>query len=129
MVEDAFTGLDGLVVHGFLHQGRQRGGQFIRLLPAHADGKTALWVSVHKQNFLALHCQPDAQIFTGSAFSDTTFLVRDHNNRCFLCDNITPLSGNRAQSHGSSDFDSVDSWSWAHCRARQADTASCSARG
>ena len=25
------------------------GWQFVRLLPAHADGKTALWVSVHQQ--------------------------------------------------------------------------------
>ena len=66
-------------------------GQFIGLLPAHADGKTALWVSVHQQNFLALHRQPDAQIFTGGAFSDTAFLIGDCNNRSFLCDNITPL--------------------------------------
>ena len=129
MVQDALTGLDGLVVHGFLHQGRQRGGQFIRLLPAHADGKTALRVSVHQQNLLALHCQPDTKIFTGGAFSDTAFLICDCDNCCFLCDNITPLSGNRAQSHGSSGSDSVDSWSWVHCRARQEDTASCSARG
>ena len=127
MVKDAFTELDRLVVHCLLHQRRQRGGQFVRLLPAHADGKTALRVSVHKQNFLALHCQPNTQIFTGSAFSDTAFLVCDCDNRSFLCDNITPLSGNHAQSHGSSGSDSVDSWSWAHCRARQADTASCSA--
>ena len=33
------TGLDGLVVHGFLHKGGQCGGQLIRLLPAHTDGK------------------------------------------------------------------------------------------
>ena len=39
MVQDALAGLDGLVVHGFLHQGGQRGGQFIGLLPAHANGQ------------------------------------------------------------------------------------------
>ena len=39
MVQDALTGLDGLVVHGFLHKGGQCGGQLIRLLPAHTDGK------------------------------------------------------------------------------------------
>jgi hypothetical protein len=39
MVQDTITGLDGLVVHGFLHKGGQCGGQLIRLLPAHTDGK------------------------------------------------------------------------------------------
>ena len=39
----------------------------------------------------ALHCQPDAQIFTGGAFPHTAFLIGDCNNRSFLCDNITPL--------------------------------------
>jgi hypothetical protein len=63
----------GLIVHGFCHQGRKGGGQFIGLLPAHADGKTALWVSVHQQDFFALHRQPDAQIFTGGAFPTPPF--------------------------------------------------------
>ena len=128
-VHFTLTGLDGLVVHGFLHQGGKSGGQFIGLLPAHTNGKTALRVSVHQQNFLALHRQPDAQIFTGGAFSDTTFLMGDRNNRSFLCDNITPLSVNRAQSRGSFCSDSRGSWWWAHCRASPADTASCSAPG
>ncbi len=129
MVQDALTGLDGLIVHGFCHQGGKGGGQFIGLLPAHADGKTALWVSVHQQNFLALHRQPDAQIFTGGAFPHTAFLIGDCNNRSFLCDNITPLSVNRVRSRGSSCSDSRGSWWWAHCRASPADTASCSAPG
>ena len=29
-------------------------------LPAHADGQRTLWVGIHQQDFLALHCQPDA---------------------------------------------------------------------
>ena len=51
---------DGLVVHGFLHQGREGSGQFIGLLPAHADGQRPLRVGVHQQDFLALHCQSNA---------------------------------------------------------------------
>ena len=98
------------------------GGQFIGLLPAHADGQAALWVSVHQQNFFALHRQPDAQIFTGGAFPHTAFLIGDCDNRSFLCDNITPLSENRAQSRSSSCSDSRGSWWWAHCRALPADT-------
>ena len=39
VVQNALAGLDGLVVHGFLHQGREGSGQFIGLLPAHANGK------------------------------------------------------------------------------------------
>ena len=35
MVQNALAGLDGLVVHGFLHQGGKGGGQFIGLLPAY----------------------------------------------------------------------------------------------
>ena len=62
MVQDALTGLDRLVVHGFLHQSRQCGRQLVRLLLAHADGKTALRVSVHQQNFLPPSLLPDAQI-------------------------------------------------------------------
>ena len=60
VVQNALAGLDGLVVHGFLHQGGKGSGQFIGLLPAHADGQAALWVGVHQQDFFALHCQPDA---------------------------------------------------------------------
>jgi len=60
MVQDAFTGSDGLVIHGFLHQGGKGSGQFVGLLPAHADGQRTLWVGIHQQDFLALHCQPDA---------------------------------------------------------------------
>ena len=36
---NAFTGRNTLVVHGFLHQSGKSGGQFIGLLPAHADGQ------------------------------------------------------------------------------------------
>ena len=36
--QDAFTGRNTLIVHGFCHQGGKGGGQFIGLLPAHADG-------------------------------------------------------------------------------------------
>ena len=46
-------------------RGREGSGQFIGLLPAHADGQAALRVSVHQQDLLALHRQTDAQIFTG----------------------------------------------------------------
>ena len=60
VVQNALTGLDGLIVHGFCHQGGKGGRQFIGLLPAHADGQAALWVGVHQQDFFALHCQPDA---------------------------------------------------------------------
>ena len=84
MVQNALTGLNGLVVHGFLHQGREGSGQFIGLLPAHADGQAALRVSVHQQDFFALHRQPDAQIFTGGGFAGTAFLVDDGNRGCFL---------------------------------------------
>ena len=84
MVQDALTGLDRLVVHGFLHQSRQCGRQLVRLLPAHADGKTALRVSVHQQNFFALHRQPDAQIFTGGGLAGAAFLVDDGYRGCFL---------------------------------------------
>ena len=38
VVQNALAGLDGLVVHGFCHQGGKGSGQFIGLLPAHADG-------------------------------------------------------------------------------------------
>ena len=60
MVQDTFAGRNALVVHGFCHQGGKGSGQFIGLLPAHADGQAALRVSVHQQNFLAFHCQSDA---------------------------------------------------------------------
>ena len=60
MVQNALAGLDGLVVHGFLHQGGKGGGQFVGLLPAHADGQRPLRVSIHQQDFLALHCQSNA---------------------------------------------------------------------
>ena len=53
----------------------------------------SLRVGVHQQNFFALGCKANTQIFTGGAFSDTAFLIGDCNNRSFLCDNITPLSG------------------------------------
>lgn len=36
------------------------GGQFVGLLPAHADSQRPLWVGIHQQDFLALHCQPNA---------------------------------------------------------------------
>ena len=39
MVQDAFTGRNALIVHGFCHQGGKGRGQFIGLLPAHANGK------------------------------------------------------------------------------------------
>ena len=42
VVQNALAGLDGLVVHGFLHQGREGGGQFIGLLPAHTDGNVRM---------------------------------------------------------------------------------------
>ena len=60
MVQDAFTGRNTLIVHGLYHQGGKGGGQFIGLLPAHADGQAALRVSVHQQDLLALHRQTDA---------------------------------------------------------------------
>ena len=84
MVQNALAGLDGLVIHGFCHQGRKGGGQFIRLLPAHADGQAALRVSVHQQDLLALHRQTDAQIFTGRGLTGAAFLVDDGNRSCFL---------------------------------------------
>jgi len=84
MMQDALTGLDGLVIHGFCHQGGKSDGQFIGLLPAHADGQAALWVGVHQQDFFALHRQPDAQIFTGSGLAGAAFLVDDGNRGCFL---------------------------------------------
>ena len=84
MVQDTFAGRNTLVVHGFLHQGGKGCGQFIGLLPAHADGQAALRVSVHQQDLLALHRQPDAQIFTGSGLAGTAFLVDDGNRGCFL---------------------------------------------
>lgn len=48
MVQHTFTGRNALVVHGFCHQGRKSGGQFIGLLPAHTDGERTLWVSIHQ---------------------------------------------------------------------------------
>ena len=60
VVQDVFTGRNALVVHGFCHQGGKGSGQFIGLLPAHADGQAALRVSVHQQDFFALHRQPNA---------------------------------------------------------------------
>ena len=38
MVQNALAGWNTLVVHGFCHQGGKGSGQFIGLLPAHADG-------------------------------------------------------------------------------------------
>ena len=84
MVQDALTGWNTLVVHGLYHQGGKGGGQFIGLLPAHADGQAALRVSVHQQNFLAFHRQPNAKIFTGGGLAGATFLVDDGNCGCFL---------------------------------------------
>ena len=84
MVQDAFTGRNALVIHGFCHQGGKGSGQFIGLLPAHADGQAALRVSVHQQNFLALHRQTDAQIFTGGGLASAALLVDDGNRGCFL---------------------------------------------
>ena len=65
-------------------------GQCIRVLPAHTDSKRTLWVSVHKQNFLALHCKPYAQIFTGGGFARAAFLV-DNDYRCCLFGNFHHL--------------------------------------
>ena len=84
MVQNTLAGWNALVVHGFCHQGGKSGGQFIGLLPAHADGQAALRVSVHQQDLLALHRQPDAQIFTGGGLAGATFLVDDGNCGCFL---------------------------------------------
>ena len=84
MVQDAFAGRNTLVVHGFLHQGGKGCGQFIGLLPAHADGQAALRVSVHQQDLLALHRQTDAQIFTGRGLAGAAFLVDDGYCGCFL---------------------------------------------
>jgi len=84
MMQDALTGLDGLVIHGFCHQSRKGGGQFIGLLPAHANGQAALRVSVHLQNFFALHCQTDTKIFTGGGLAGAAFLVDDGYRGCFL---------------------------------------------
>ena len=55
MVQDALTGWNTLVVHGLYHQGGKGRGQFIGLLPAHADGQRPLRVGIHQQDFLALH--------------------------------------------------------------------------
>ena len=84
MVQDAFAGWNALVVHGFCHQGGKGCGQFIGLLPAHADGQAALRVSVHQQDLLALHRQTDAQIFTGRGLAGAAFLVDDGYCGCFL---------------------------------------------
>ena len=84
MVQDALTGRNALVVHGFCHQGGKSGGQFIGLLPAHADGQAALRVNIHQQNLFALHCQTDTKIFTGGGLAGATFLVDDGNCGCFL---------------------------------------------
>jgi hypothetical protein len=100
MVQDALTWLDGLVVHGFLHEGGQRSGQFIRLLPSHTDSERPLRVNIYQQNLFPLHSQTDAQIFTGSGLGRAAFLVDDGDCGCFLCDNITPLSENHEQSCG-----------------------------
>lgn len=83
MVQNPFAGWNTLVVHGFLHKSGECSGQCIRVLPAHTDSKRTLWVSVHKQNFLALHCKPYAQIFTGGGFARAAFLV-DNGYRCCL---------------------------------------------
>ena len=84
MVQNAFTGRNALVVYGFLHQGGKGGGQFIGLLPAHADGQAALRVSVHQQDFLTFHRQPNAKIFTGGGLASAAFLVDDGYRGCFL---------------------------------------------
>jgi len=84
MVQDALTGWNTLVVHGLYHQGGKGRGQFIGLLPAHADGQAALRVSVHQQDLLALHRQTDAQIFTGRGLAGAAFLVDDGYCGCFL---------------------------------------------
>ena len=124
MVQDAFTGRNTLIVHGFCHQGGKGRGQFIGLLPAHADGQAALWVSVHQQDFFAFHRQPDAQIFTGGGFAGTAFLVDDSDCGTFLCDKITP-SANHAQSHGSFDFDRLAASWWVRYTEKRADIVSC----
>ena len=41
-------------------------------------------VSVHQQDFFALHRQSDAQIFTGGGLAGATFLVDDGYCGCFL---------------------------------------------
>ena len=84
MVQHTFTGWNALIVHSFCHQGGKGSGQFIGLLPAHADGQAALWVGIHQQDFFALHRQPDAQIFTGGGLAGAAFLVDDGNRGCFL---------------------------------------------
>ena len=90
MVQNPFAGWNTLVVHGFLHKSGECSGQCIRVLPAHTDSKRTLWVSVHKQNFLALHCKPYAQIFTGGGFARAAFLV-DNGYRCCLFGNFHHL--------------------------------------
>ena len=84
VVQDAFAGWNALVVHGFCHQGGKGRGQFIGLLPAHANGQAALRVSVHQQDFLAFGCKSNAQIFTGGGLAGAAFLVDDGNRSCFL---------------------------------------------
>ena len=84
VVQNAFTGRNALVVYGFLHQGGKGGGQFIGLLPAHANGQAALWVSIYQQNFFAFGCKSNAQIFTGGGLAGAAFLVDDGNRGCFL---------------------------------------------
>ena len=42
MLQNALAGLDGLVVHGFCHQGGEGGRQFVGLLPTHADGNVRM---------------------------------------------------------------------------------------
>ena len=46
--------------------------------------QAALRVSVHQQNFFALHRQPNAKIFTGGGLASAAFLVDDGYRGCFL---------------------------------------------
>ena len=84
MVQNTLAGWNALVVHGFCHQGGKGRGKFIGLLPAHANGQAALWVSIYQQNFFAFGCKSNAQIFTGGGLTGAAFLVDDGNRSCFL---------------------------------------------
>ena len=80
----------GAVLHNSVHLLRQGMSQLMGLALTEHLGEITLRVNIHQQNFLPLHSQTDAQIFTGGGFARAAFLV-DNGYRCCLFGNFHHL--------------------------------------
>jgi len=61
--------------HYIVHHIAQRQLHFMGPALSQHFGQVALWVYIHQQHPLAVHCQPCTQVIYRSAFSDTACVI------------------------------------------------------